>query len=323
MSSHDNITLYECFSTPFLLMSNKGSNLQKIASPDRADTTMATPPPRIWFRISAREYEDIADQYLKQQQVRSVLSRSYLPSQELPLCLDSESDIVRASALWFLHPVIKAMQTLVPGATCAAEVVEPGVRCDVLIRVGDLNIAVLEYKNRGYLSRTNFVQASIEDASNPVAANIIRSMDPPKSTDRNKTQPMDVTRLGGNAIILTKQAGAYATRFGTKYVALFDWDSLFLWKFAALKLLPRHMGIHGEWAYGTWVEGRDRFRIVLLGFFMKAYQDRKNKGSQYGYPARDPWLPSQEELNRRRQAYEAQQRQKIGSKNVEAYSRRW
>ena len=321
MSSHDNITLYQSFDTPFLLMSSNGSNSLKVASVDRAETTMATPPPKIWFRVYAGEYEDIADQHLRQQHIRNALSRAFLPSQESPLCLASESDIVRASALWFLHPVIKAMQTLVPGATCAAEVVEPGVRCDVLIKVGSLNIAVLEYKNRGYLSREDFSQGLVEDSSERNTAEILRKMEPSKS--KTATQSKTDSRLGGNATILTKQAGAYATRFGTKYVALFDWDSLFLWNFAALKFTSPRTGIHGNWAYGTWVDGRDRFRRVLLGFFLKAYLERKTKGSQYGNPSRDPWRPSQAEIDRRAQAREAQQRQKLGSKTVDAYNRRW
>ncbi|POS70773.1 hypothetical protein DHEL01_v210831 [Diaporthe helianthi] len=38
--------------------------------------------------------------------------------------------------------------------------------------------------------------------------------------------------MDNNATCLSKQAAAYSTRFGTRYVALFDWDTLFLWNFA-------------------------------------------------------------------------------------------
>ena len=44
------------------------------------------------------------------------------------------------------------------------------------------------------------------------------------------------TRLDGNAVNVSKQAAAYAVRARTPYVALFDWDHLFLYKFSELDL---------------------------------------------------------------------------------------
>ncbi|KAB5566789.1 hypothetical protein GE09DRAFT_746693 [Coniochaeta sp. 2T2.1] len=316
---HNAITLHDCFNTSFLLLAKYTAHLQKTASNARAKTTLDTAPPRIWFPISYEAYTNVAEDELKKKEVYKALSRSYLPSIESPVSLASESDIVRASALWFLHPVMKAMQVIVPGASCSAEVVEPGVRCDVLVTVNGQNIAVLEYKNRGYVSKNEFMQACVPEYGERNAAQIVDRLTKGFTTDKTEWK----THLTGSSIILSKQAAAYATRFGTKYVALFDWDSLFLWYFAAMQITAIRQASHGLWAYGSWVEKRDRFRMALLGFFLRAYRERKARGSQYGNPSRDPWRPSQQEMNQRRQDYEVQQRQKIGSKNVDAYSRRW
>ena len=319
MSGHDAITLYQSFNSPFLLMTNQGSYLQKAASHQRAKTTLDTEPPKIWFPISATYYADLALAELKRHDIVKALSRSYLPSPESPISLASESDVVRAAALWFLHPVIKAMQAIVPGAKCAAEVVDIGVRCDVLITVNGSNVAVLEYKNRGYLSRNDFMRAYVADSTERNAREVISKTTAGFEIDQDGWR----TQLGGNSVILTKQAAAYATRFGTKYIALFDWDSLFLWDFAGMKIYGKGAAKQGDWAYGTWVEGRDRFRVVLLGFFLRAYHARRDKGSRYNDRSWSPWVPTPAQQERRRQEYDAQQRQKMGSKNVDAYGRRW
>ncbi|KAJ9152257.1 hypothetical protein NKR19_g4616 [Coniochaeta hoffmannii] len=317
--SHDAITLHQSFGTPFLLLSNHGAHLQRIASLDRADTTMVTPPPRIWFPIHENQYAEMADHQLKKKDIARALSRSYLPSPESPLSLASESDIVRASALYFLHPVIKAMQAVIPGTSCSAEVVETGVRCDVLITVSNVPVAVLEYKNRGYLARRDFTAGCVADSTERNKPEIINRL----ALAGKRGKPGFLTTLDGNSVILTKQAGAYATRFLTKYVAIFDWDSLFLWYFAGMKIVDSNKSVHGDWAYGTWVERRDMFRIVLLGFFLKAYYAKKEKGPRYNERAWDPWVPTPAEQERRRQEFEAKQREKMGSKNVDAYGRRW
>jgi hypothetical protein len=279
---------------------------------------MLTPPPRIWFPVNEKTYLELAEYQLKKKEIGRVLSKSYLPSPEAPFSLASESDIVRASALYFLHPVMKAMQAVVPGASCAAEVVETGVRCDVLITVSNVTVAVLEYKNRGYLARRDFAAGCIADSSERNKAEIVNAL----IAAAKRGRPGFLTRLDGNAIILTKQAGAYATRFLTKYVALFDWDSLFLWYFAGMKIVDRRNSVHGDWAYGTWVERRDMFRIALLGFFLKAYYAKMEKGARYNDKSSDPWVPSPAEQERRRRESEAQQQQKMGSKYVDAYGRR-
>jgi hypothetical protein len=286
----EKVTLYDSFTSDFLLLLSKSNIEVGMISPNsRAKTTLETKPPPVWFHIPTEYYTEKAKEYLKRGDVNVALRKSYLPSPESSLSLSNEADIVRASALWFLHPVVKALQAIYPSATCHAEValVLEGVRCDVLITIDNQVVAVLEYKNRGHLARDQFLQAGLNKYSEPYKANVLAAI----QEGRNRQWG---SALGHNAMVITKQVAAYAAKYSTRYVALFDWDSLFLWNFAAMTIHGVRQATHGEWAYGTWVEDRAQFRMVLLGFFLKAYAEKRGN-PRYNYPARDPWTPSPEE----------------------------
>jgi hypothetical protein len=47
-----------------------------------------------------------------------------------------------------------------------------------------------------------------------------------------------VTLLKSNARVLSQQATVYTRTYGTEYVAIFDWDALFLWRFNNLNQQP-------------------------------------------------------------------------------------
>lgn len=315
LHGQEKVTLYDSFASDFLLLLSKSSKEVGMINPNsRAKTTLETKLPPVWFLISTEYYREKAKEYLKRGDVDKALRKSYLPSPESSLSLSSESDIVRASALWFLHPVVKALQAIYPSATCRAEVALEGVRCDVLITIDNQDVAVLEYKNRGHLVRDQFLQAGLNKYSEPYKANVLAAIQQGQSRQWGSA-------LGHNAMVITKQAAAYATKFSTRFVALFDWDSLFLWNFAAMAIHGVQLATHGDWAYGTWVEDRAQFRMALLGFLLKAYAEKRGN-TRYNYPARDPWTPSPEELLRRQKEREAQDRKKMGAKTHDAYGRR-
>lgn len=183
-----------------------------------------------------------------------------LPRLDQPLSLRTEADVVDAARQQLIHPVLATLQALIPGSSIRREPTLPGVRCDGLFSVGSRHTAVIEFKRAGTLERDDFQPA----------CSMSRGM-------RRKPRISDGTLLGGNAIAITKQAVAYAWSYKTRYVAICDWDAMFLWKFpridmSAQKIRDATQG-NEDLAYGTWVENRDDFRLALLGFLVNAYQD--------------------------------------------------
>lgn len=70
----------------------------------------------------------------------------------------------------------------------------------------------------------------------------------------------EYTILEGNAVAVSQQAAAYAIRQETRFVGLFDWNSMFLYYFGELNLDNDQIG---DSAYGTWVEdGGTEFPLV-------------------------------------------------------------
>lgn len=118
-------------------------------------------------------------------------------------------------------------------------------------------IAVLEYKRRGFLRRIDFSSAF---ASTDVERE--------KKLSKAVRKPL----LQNNGLIFSKQAAAYATDSQTRFVALFDWDTMAVFDFNN----PSDDNV-GEVAFGTWVEengGQATFRKVLLGWVLKACQEK-------------------------------------------------
>ncbi|KAL1857437.1 hypothetical protein Daus18300_010410 [Diaporthe australafricana] len=137
--------------------------------------------------------------------------------------------------------------------------------------------------------------------------------------------------MTNNATCLTKQAAAYSTKWKTRYVGLFDWDSFFLWHFAGKDFRPTArktsttMGDdgHAAWAYGTFVSHREDYRKALLGFVLEAYQDRNN--AKFEQPQEAPFENSRQLKAKKRADAEARRQQGLTPQqtaNASVYSRR-
>ena len=175
--------------------------------------------------------------------------------------MHNEADVVRATVLYLLHPVNQAINAQYGHIFCAAEDQGNGpLRCDVVWKIwrdGEWSIiAILELKKRGVLSLGDFIHARVNYKDIPY--HIQRALREPSSTF-----------LKGNAVTLSQQAAAYAWKRNTKYVALFDWNSLFLYSFAGLDAKSETVG---DWAYGTWIveDPTTTFRKAILGFLITA-----------------------------------------------------
>lgn len=308
-SKHDTMTLYDSFMNEVLLLTPGRKTLRPPIDLNRkGPSTQAATRPVVWVEKGVGEYTSSADQIIQAR--RRELRASYLPAPYVPCVLNTETDVVQASVLWVLHPVIKALQAQFPQAQCAAEVTLGDCRCDALITVDGDAMVVLEYKNRGYLERPHFDAGCIVDPSPANRTAIDQQIYLGINT-------ADKSLMDHNAAALTKQAAAYATKWQTRYVALFDWDSLFLWNFAGMRVgpapkLPRGAPAaavslspdgHADWAYGTWVADREDYRTALLGFVLHAYRDKRDRNFKIGKEA--PWRISPAARERMRQEAEA------------------
>lgn len=304
------MTLYDSFMNEVLLLAPKPVSLRPPIDLNRkGPSTRAATCPVVWVEKAVGDYTNSADQVIQAR--RRELRASYLPAPYVPCVLHTETDVVQASVLWVLHPVIKALQAEFPRAECAAEVTLGDCRCDALITIDGDAMVVLEYKNRGYIMRPEFYTGCITDPSPANRTAIDQQIFIGQNTADNSL-------ISHNAAVLTKQAAAYATKWQTRYVALFDWDGLFLWNFAGMRFGPApKLGRgapaaavpalapdgHAEWAYGTWVADREDYRAALLGFVLHAYRDKRDRNFKIGKEA--PWRISPAARERMRREAEA------------------
>lgn len=296
----DALTLYKSFDEELLTLCTAPVHLQvpRIDIRTRGGSTQIATPPVIWFKKDVSRYLVIGNQICAANE--ATLKRSYLPAPYNPCVLETEADIVRSAALWLLHPVVIALQAEFNSqpVECHAEVTIDDCRCDALVKINGKVVVVIEYKNRGYISRTEFEQGRMRDGSYANRSNILDTI---KRVQRKGYE----SAMENNATCLTKQAAAYSSKWKTRYVALFDWDNLFLWHFAGKDFTPSRKPSdllgpdgHAKWAYGTPVLDRKDFRKALLGFIIEGYNNRH--GAKFGEPDPTPFELTRAQKEKRR-----------------------
>ena len=241
---------------------NPAPSLQAHAN---STTAEETDPPRVWIEKTPTSWHRDEAHPLIIAVRHAPAVQTLIPAIERPFWMQTEADVIRATTLYFLHSINQTINTRFRETIfCAAEDRGSGnLRCDLIWRIKDnsgrtKNIAVLELKNRGILLRHEFMCARTDRANS--SNKIARAWQEPNQTF-----------LRGNARLVSKQAAAYALERRTRFVAIFDWDSLFLYEFAAID--PGSWDTVGSWAYGTWVDYDARptnFRMVLLGWLFAA-----------------------------------------------------
>lgn len=310
---HEALTLYQSFEEEVLLLAKPLSASKWLTVPidirSRGVSTQKANPPAVWFPRHVGTYLSKAQQLCDKHE--RPLNRSYLPAPYVPCPLVTEADVVRSAALWLIHPVVKALQNEYSNVECLAEVTSSDCRCDAMIKIDGLEVVVLEYKNRGYIKAPEFLQGCIKDSTPANRSEIVRKIGQAVNGTTFKTLMND------DAACLTKQAAAYATRYGTRYVGLFDWDSFFLWNFAGMKFNPGSRDLpdgHARWAYGTMVTNREDYRKALLGFVMEAYANRRHPGYERGQ--REPFEISPIQQAKMRKEAEERRLAQLGPKKA-------
>jgi hypothetical protein len=172
--------------------------------------------------------------------------------------VSDEADVVRATALYLLHPVHMALTARHPDVSiqCLAEFASSGIRPDIVYKKDGQNFALLEYKVTGVVNRQEFTTARLAATAlpNEVTAKRVRA--------ENKD---DGTFFYGNALKIIKRMACYSAKDETQYIAMFNWDWLFLSIFNSDK----------DIVHGTLVDRagsqKNQLRKAFLGWLLEAY----------------------------------------------------
>ncbi|KAI9674982.1 MAG: hypothetical protein M1817_001388 [Caeruleum heppii] len=241
-----------------------------------APSTTATDPPGAWEQDQPSTLFDLVRDLIPQgnEQIPPPL-QGYLPALESSHMLHTEGDVVRAAVLYLLNPVNKALELLCP-AGCHIECVTDAShgmssRTDIAWRCGDVQnrsttFAVLEFKNTYALHWPDF---------KPGLANLNPNAPIDEQPEEMLTAASDSrtgTLLNGNAVVVAKQAQKYHNETGCTDVAIFDWDTMFIFDFFLMDedSSPPQL-VKGIWFEET-VHGRphETFRMLLFGMLVRS-----------------------------------------------------
>lgn len=180
--------------------------------------------------------------------------------------MDSEGDVVYGSAIYLNNPVhiaLHAAQNHSRSCDIRSEVtLGTTSRADLGYFRNGQAYAILEYKKLGAVSK----RCARRDFERGVPRDPKMFAAWMSSAEQRFTREV---RGAEDARCLLQQAVHYQTKFGARFVALFDWNALVL-----LVLPPcRGVGLNDRvsYAYITEVTDNRKFRRALLGFLLFAY----------------------------------------------------
>lgn len=242
-----------------------GVRSESDASPDAhvsGPSTQNAEPPGFAIKVS---YQDIWNTYANSVLSNVDLTGSRLASWENTRRLLAEADVSDASSPQLINSVDLALDARHPRVviTLNQRAINSARTDKCWFRYtsgGPISFAVLDYKRPGVIRNTEIEAALVkqEHYDQHVAA-----------------VQRDGSYFGGNSFILLKQAVNYANQYNTKYVAFFDWETLFL-----IFLDDQEGTSGGMWCCATVIRDRKKMRRALLGFLERAYQASVAGGEQ-------------------------------------------
>ena len=193
-----------------------------------------------------------------------------MPSTEHTHYLSTEADVVRASILQLLHPVNSIASRLISQGhgelRCLSEHnAHMYCRTDIVWTYqqsphhSPKYVAVLEFKNCRSLHWEDFENATIshqQDASLKMY---------------QAAGKVNGTCLKRNATIISQQARKYNYYTRCDDVAIFDWNSMFLYDFSTMNEDGPHKTLVSGWFHTQETQGTS-FRLLLLGFLTRAME---------------------------------------------------
>lgn len=252
-----------------------GSGRKVFGSPDGnvhvsapSNATKAYQPPNFLLKTSESKWLSIADAALSQHKSRLNQKNTRLAPWESNMRMESEGDVVYGSAIYLNNPVhlaLHAAQNHSRSCDVRSEVtLGTTSRADMGYFRNGRAYAILEYKKPGAVSkrcaRDDFERGVPKDPKMFAAW-----MSNAEQRFKRDVRGAEDTRF------LLQQAVHYQDKFGARFVALFDWNSLVL-----LVLPPcRGVGLNDRvsYAYITEVTDNRKFRRALLGFLLFSYRN--------------------------------------------------
>lgn len=236
--------------------------------PAPSNTTRKFEPPNFLLKTPESKWLSIADAALDQHKSRLNHKNTRLAPWERNMRMDSEGDVVYGSAIYLNNPVhiaLHAAQNHSKSCDVRSEVtLGTTSRADMGYFRNGQAYAILEYKKPGAVSkrcaRGDFERGVPKDPKMFAAW-----MSSAEHRFMRDVRGAEDTRF------LLQQAVHYQRKFGARFVALFDWNSLVL-----LVLPPcRGVGLNDRVSYGFVTEVTDnrKFRRALLGFLLFSYRN--------------------------------------------------
>lgn len=215
----------------------------------------------VYFEKGIDTYQRLYKTYFEERISPARLS-SEMPELETTHVLDNEADVLRLATLQLIHPVNIALQRICPAGTriqCRSETQPSRMsRFDIEWSLWDASntrfisrLAILELKRPNVISKDDFRRAAANE----------------RTWDSKMEMAMggDGTLLEKNAILLSKQARKYSRN--CPYVALFDWNAMFLFTFLPERAPNPLRGFYFDEGHGA----RDMtFRRLLFAFVARS-----------------------------------------------------
>ncbi|KAF9697862.1 hypothetical protein EKO04_004121 [Ascochyta lentis] len=250
-------TIFDCFQQEHATYPRKDGTLEqdtkRKATSSSTGTDNATPP-KLLVKRASTYWTQKANTFL--QSNRTALQRECVAEDEKLRAraeLRIEADVVRVSYTYITHPIANAINVRYrTPVTVKAEEKSDRYRHDLSFNIHQddshnrKTIMIIEFKRIGLIKYEQFTEAMREEQD------IRETLD-------ELEEDGELTTLASSALVLTKQAAAYADNWECPYVALCDFDRLVLLR----------LDLKRDIAHATTVQRKD-IRKALLGFLVEA-----------------------------------------------------
>ncbi|KAF3007604.1 hypothetical protein E8E13_007865 [Curvularia kusanoi] len=274
-------TTIECFDRKLPLLRRADLDYKQVTPSGK--TTADAIPPYVLLHKEAGSYQKQADHYLQTR--GSILRQQQLGTVFDQLNLNTEVDLVLASTLYIIKPILDILQnrygkdgfTVSSEERTRSEQLDDGqtaTRVDLVFRsTSDKKEAILimEYKRREMIDYDDVEKALLPGHATPNEINA-----------KVAEAQFKGSLLARNALSYTKQLATYADQNTCRFVSLLNWDHLPLFDFNKLSDAAASGTTAGRTAELTWIseeQMEDEFieqgmiRKALLGFALKAFDN--------------------------------------------------
>ncbi|KAK3324331.1 hypothetical protein B0T19DRAFT_402566 [Cercophora scortea] len=246
-------------------------------SPELVNNTWLAVPPKFWVNVDDFVYQNYAQEVLPLVclEGQRIYNRARAVEHHL-----TQGDVKASALLYLIHPVLEALKEVHSDITYSVDLpsLNGTARCDISFYCVSSDpfyprrcFAGLNFKSRKTIKPRELAEAmtNTDDPSNIEANSLIALSYGGDETNR--------TLFRGGTHTLMQELTFHANEYLTPYMAVCDWDHLFLGFFRKMRenastlLGVDELRRGGRYMYGTLV-APEHFRVALLGYLEKAYR---------------------------------------------------